>query len=549
MFKKLLSNLPFNPSLINEISFYSKRLKKESSIRRVGFVFVALTLVVQVFAVITPAEASNKCNTNDIIYCGFKTHDQANQLCANNTTGFRTILEYYGITCATLAAASTQTVNSNSYNGKLFSMGRHPYQKPGEYATNISGAGTFYLRPLTSWGKPAYKMLVTKTPDGMPFMVIYDCGNIVIQQGYTPPPKEEPAAVVNIAKVNEPKSTVKPGDTIKYTLAFTNTGGTAYFFSVNDRLGPELELVSTEYNGWIYTKNGQHLKWANNTPPFYTFGNTDVFGTPGFITVTARVKAGTPAGKSVCNSAWIEDIAANTTTVRKTKEVTVCNKVVVDCPPGTIAKPNGECETPEKPKPEEKNPILAIEKKAKNITQNIEDANGTTAAAGDIIEYTLITKNYGNGDAKDTLLKPEELSDVLEYADLDLNFMNGAILDKDTNNLTWSKPVTIKPDQSVTKTFRVKVKNPIPQTPAPVTNPGSYDLVMTNVYGNAINIKLTGGTIKTTEQVTQTLPNTGPGEALAAGFIITTVAGYFFARSRLMSKELQLVKQEYTSGG
>ena len=551
MFKKLLSNLPFNPSLITEVSFYAKRLNRESSIRRIGFVFVALTLVVQIFAVISPAEASNQCSSNDIIRCGFKSKSEAVQRCNNNTQGFRTIVEHYGINCTTLANSGVQTINSRAYNNQLYSMGRNPYQKPGEYPVNIQGAGTFYLRPLSSWGNTSYKMLVTKTPDGMPFMVMYDCGNIVIQNGYKPPaPKPEPPAVLKVAKVNEPTGSVKPGDTIKYTIAFSNTGGTAAFFSVNDRLDPELEYVSSQYNGWIFTNNGQSLKWSNNTPPFYTFGNTDVFGTPGFITITAKVREGTPSGKSVCNTAWLEDVDIPTKQVRKTNESTVCNKIIIDCPPNTIAQPNGDCKTPPPVKTEDKKPILAIEKKAKNITKNIDDANGTTASAGDIIEYSLTTKNYGDGESKDTILKQEELADVLEYADLDFNSLDGAVFDQDTQTLAWNKPISIKPDQSVTKTFRVKIKNPVPQTPTPSGNPGSFDLLLTNVYGNTIQIKLPGGVPKQTEKViTQTLPNTGPGEALIIGGILTTFVGYFFARTRLMAKELELVKQEYSSGG
>lgn len=546
MFKKLLSNLPFNPSLITEVSFYVKRLKRESSLRKVGFVFVALTLVVQVLAVVSPAEASNQCSSNDIIRCGFTSQSEAVQRCNSNTAGFRSIIGHYGVTCDTLASASSQTVKSSANGGKLYSMGRNPYQKPGEYAQTIPGAGTFYLRPLSSWGNTSYKMLVMKTPDGMPFMVMYDCGNIVIENGYVPPARPEPAPNLKVNKINEPTGAVKPGDTIKYTIAFTNTGGAAAFFSVNDQLGSELEYVNSSYANWIFTNNNPRLKWANNTPPFYTFGNTNALGTPGFITVTARVKAGTPSGTSVCNTAWLEDVNRDTGKTQKTNEVTVCNKVEVPCPPGTIPQPNGDCATP--PAPEDKTPILTVEKKAKNITQKIDDANNTTAAAGDVIEYTLITKNYGNGDAKDTILKPEELADVLEYSDLDFNSLNGAVFDQDTQSIAWNKPVTIKPDQSVSKTFKVKIKNPIPQTPTPAGNPGSFDLVLTNVYGNTINIKLPGGVPKTTEQVNKTLPNTGPGEALAAGAVLTTAVGYFFARTRLMAKELELVKQEYSSG-
>lgn len=544
MFKKLLSNLPFSPSIITEVAFYAKRLRKESSLRKIGFVFVALTLVVQIFAVISPAEASNQCSSNDVIRCGFKSKEEAVQKCNANTQGLRSIVNNYGINCDTIARSNVVTLNSYAFNNKLYSMGRNPYNKPGEYPINLTGAGKFYFRPLSSWGNVNYKMLDMKTSDGAPFRIMFSCGNIVIEQGYKPPAPPEPPAKLQIAKVNEPKEAVKPGDTIKYTIAFTNTGGTAIIFTVNDTLDDNLEFVSADSNGWPQERDGQYTKWYNNTPPFFTFGNTDVFGTPGFITLTAKVKANVKSGTSVCNTAWLGHYIDGKP--QTTDKVTVCNKVIVECPPGTIAKPNGDCETPIKPI--EKTPVLAIEKKAKNITQNIDNANGTTAAAGDVIEYTLITKNYGDGDSKDTILKSEELADVLEYADLDFNSLNGAIFDQDTQTIAWNKPITIKPNQSITKTFKVKVKNPLPQTPVATGNPGSFDLVMTNVYGNTIQIKLPGGIAKKTEQVNQTLPNTGPGEALVIGSVLTTIAGYFFARTRLMAKEIDLVKEEYSSG-
>ncbi len=639
MFKKLLSNLPFNPSLITQVSFYAKRLHKEAVLRRAGLIMVSLAMAVQLFAVISPAEASNQCSSNDVVRCGFSTRDEAVQKCNSNAYGYGSILSYYGITCAMVANASTQSVKSTANGNTLYSMGRNPYSKPGEYAVDIPNAGHFYLRPLSSWdsaGASTYRMLTLKTPDGQPFMLMYDCGNIVIKKGYSPPAKKEPAAALRLAKANNPTGPVKPGDTISYTLAFTNTGGTAAFFSVNDRLDPHLEYVDSTYNGWILKRNGQETSWMNNTP-YNTFGNTDAFGTPGFITIRARVKADTPSGTSVCNVGWLGDVNTTTKAIQTGAPVTVCNPVVIDCPSGTIAN-NGKCEPVKVPdaacsylkitkessrtkyvfesksttvngatvsayrydfgdgtnttqsnskgtssiehdfkkdgtytvkvtvvssvgakaaltcetqvtiKPDEGAPLLSIQKKAKNITQSKDDANGTTAAAGDVIEYSLTTTNYGQADAKDTVLRPEALADVLEYADLDLSTLNGAVFDKDASTLNWDKPVTIKPTESVTKTFKVKVKTTIPQTPSPAGNPGSFDLVMTNVYGNTVQIKLPTTIAKSTEQITQELPNTGPGEALGIGFVLTLVVGYFFARSRLMAKELDLVKQEYTSG-
>lgn len=546
MFKKLLSNLPFNPSLIDQVSFYAKRLNKESAIRRSGLIFVALTMVVQIVAVISPAEASNQCSSNDVIRCGFTSKAQAVQQCNANTQGFRTIVAKFGITCATIANSNTITLNSYASNNKLYSMGRNPYNKPGEFTFDIEGAGRFYFRPLSSWGNVNYKMLDMRTPDGAPFRIMYDCGNIVVERDYRPPAQPEPEPVLKLAKVNEPKTAVKPGDTIKYTIAFTNTGGTAAYFSVNDRLSKDLEYVSSSYANWGIERSGQTTKWYNNTPPFYTFGNTDALGTPGFITISAKVKAGTPSGTTVCNTAWLGDVSTKTKQERKWSEVTVCNKVIVECPEGTVPQPDGTCESI--PEPESKEPVLGIEKKASNLTQDIDDANGTTANPGDVIEYTLETKNFGEGEKKDHILESEELADVLEYADLDLNSLGDGVFDIDSQTIAWNKPVTIKPDESVIKTFKVKIKDPIPQTPTPSGNPGSYDMLLTNVYGNTIEIKVPGSVIKTTEQVAQTLPNTGPGETMVFGGVLVTIVGYFFARSRMMAKEMLIIKEEYTSG-
>ena len=73
-------------------------------------------------------------------------------------------------------------------------------------------------------------------------------------------------------------------------------------------------------------------------------------------------------------------------------------------------------------------------------------------------------------------------------------------------------------------------------------------MTMTNVYGDTVTIKLPPSITKQTELVTTELPKTGPGTSLAIGFVLTTVVGYFFARSRLMAKELDMVRKDFANG-
>jgi hypothetical protein len=136
------------------------------------------------------------------------------------------------------------------------------------------------------------------------------------------------------------------------------------------------------------------------------------------------------------------------------------------------------------------------------------------------------------------------MNDVLEYANI--TDLHGGQLDKD-GYIFWPT-VDVQPKQTIQKLITVKVKNPIPATPISASDPGSFNLMMTNVYGDSIDIKLPGNIVKQVETVT-TLPNTGPGESLAAGFTITVIAGYFFARSKLFATELDIVRRDFSHGG
>lgn len=186
---------------------------------------------------------------------------------------------------------------------------------------------------------------------------------------------------------------------------------------------------------------------------------------------------------------------------------------------------------------------ITVSKTATNNTQNILDANNTTAQAGDTITYTLHAKNAGKATVKDYVFQ-ENISDVLDYADVvDLY---GGTLSSDKVVKWPAQDIAAKSEGTVK--LRVKVKDPIPQTPAGLSDPGHFDLVMTNVYGNTINIKLPGSPTKTVETAAASLPNTGPGTSLLIGGIIVMFAGYFVARSRLLATEAELAVKNNAGG-
>lgn len=188
-------------------------------------------------------------------------------------------------------------------------------------------------------------------------------------------------------------------------------------------------------------------------------------------------------------------------------------------------------------------PRIGESKQAVNLTKGLSDINGSLASTTDRIEYTIYTKNLGSGNVEVNV--EEKLADVLEYAKLLDN--GGGVFNDKTKTLSWGK-VTLGAHQTDTRKFVVQVKDKIPGTPNGGNNGASFNCVMTNSYGNTIEVKVRCPLEKQIEGAAHVLPSTGPGENMlfAAGLLM--IVTYFYARSRQMGKEVRLIKKEFSGG-
>ncbi len=631
MFQKLLSNLPFNPSLIGKVSFYANRLKKETFVRRLGVFFVIAALGVQVFAMIAPAQPSLAASSNDLKYGGFHSQSEIVSYCQGNGE-YQAILANYGISCAAVAGGHVGTLGARDYGGNLFSMGRLPYGIAGETPVSVPGVGTYYLRYLWGWDSPGtvshYTALYGTRADGSTFMILFDCGNLVLVG--LPPAQPAPKTIscsnlfmsVPMSSKVDVGSKIKvwgqasganlpPGELVDMHYDFVTdkaqvlgtadaqgvpfVGSTAtdstqreftvsqsghFFFRlfvkydggskdavasfaclkdiyVNETPKPEKKLECTNLIT-SFTNNqkivagttvnvrgqssGQNLGPGELADMYYDYvdaggkvlGSQKALGVPfkdnTAIDTTPRTFKLDKAGVYTFRLAVKYDGSSKSAVGNLTGN---CIKKVEVVPPCDKSKHNDEHE------------CIILNKKASNDTQHIPDANNTVAHAGDIITYTLSAKNTSSNTTIKKFVFEENISDILEYADI-VDLHGGT---KDDHNTVKWPAVDIRANETVSKQITVKIKTPIPQTPKSVSNPGSFDMTLTNVYGDTVNVKLPPTVTKTTEQVTTSLPNTGPGETLVVGTTIAVVVGYFFARSRLMVKELELVRNEYAVSG
>lgn len=481
MFKKLVSNLPFNPSLIDQVVFYMKRLHKDALARRVGFVLICLTMLVQMFAVISPPQPTLAQSANDIVLGGFSNRDDAANLCRNNTNSFGDILNQFDISCDNIAEAKDTTIDSGDYNGQLMTIGRLAYGKKGETPLSIKGK-TYWARSLKNWdiGSSRHQAIEGTSKTGQKFYIVKSCGGITF---VSTPPAPKPKCEWN------------------QTLLATD---------------PKC-FEPCPING----------KQDIDKNSLACFESCPVAG-------LANLAASDPDCYEPCQINGKQNLS---------RDSALCYE---PCRYNSdIASDNPNCQPCERSYSSDNQvACLLLTKTVSNQTTKLEDANNSTARPGQVISYTLSAQNTGS-EPVDSFIIQENISDALDYAAL---FDTGGGTLDNQGVLAWGA-VAIKPGETITKVFSIKIKDPLPSTPRSSSDPNRFDLAISNVYGNSTVVKLPASSIKIVEAASLTLPSTGPGAGLLAGFITTAIIGYFFARSRLMAKELSIIQANNTVPG
>ena len=652
MFNKLISNIAINPSHLNQLSFYAKRLKKEESIRRIGFVFIILSMFVQIGASMFPAERSLAASSNDVIYGGVSSKADLVSKC-NNNAQVRGIYAKFGVTCAEINASTTKLTTVNS-SGNYWSMGRTPLSNHGINGddwgerTFSAGGTAVYHRPLKAWGSGVNYEAFSIKSGSKTYWILKNCGNL------TTIGPEGPTPDLEVHKKLLSPASVKPGDEVKFQLTYRNTvsESVAVDFRLRD-LVDNNTLEDIKMSGMNNTYDGDPARDQKGLEYTPTLKES---------IVVAKVKASVANGTRICNTA---NASADVVGVKTSNEVCFTVKVsaptpetpttpIQPCPYNAGLKandPNCKPPTPEQPCPYNQTlkandpkcvqtasgfcvvstsfigdsnkdikvsteasiegntkvesysydldvdgkidattqtSSLTDSKEFKNLPKGthriqvmVNFANGTQKlsktcvaeidiaedpklvqskqvidekgnnlegkkiSSGDKLQFKLVTKNitstnsgsYSGEDYFGDVLEYAEISDIKELEKQDIT------LGKD-NYLRWTTS-SIKGNSEDIKTISVKVKSIVPSTNRPVSTGTDQDCVISNKYGNQVSININCPIIKRIETTTTKLPDTGPGTTVGLAFVVTVLAGYFLARSRLLNKEARIVRNMY----
>jgi hypothetical protein len=558
VFSKIVSRLAFSPSAINQLAFYGQRLKKEESIRRLGLVFIVLSMFVQISAAMFPAEKSLAASDNDVIRGGVKSITQLKSK-YDSHADVRELYNRFGL--------DGDDINKNRAKNVTFkfkeqgsrgtrTVGRINFASTRDHNLGSFAGSTFYSRSASEWqgSTPAYYFGKQKSSvDGKMYYVwvLKDCGNIAYRPAdstQTPPPKTPPKTPPQVVpkvactRLTADKTVGKKTVTVRFT---------GQYYANQDNL----------VNGLTFDF-GDGTKIRHNGPIIdHTYTNDSLRQKK----YTARLIVNSTAGDKRSDACTVsitllpEVCELNPNLRPDDPKCGICpyNSNLAPDDPRCKAEPvciNNPALKPDDPKCKcPSNPEITADdlscsppsnlKKARNITQNLSPEKTLTvnAKAGNVIEYSLITTNP-NIVARSGVTVEDYIGDLLDYAEVDQAFLStqGGTFVANTKIVRWENQ-TIPAHGELEKKFRIVMKNPLPSTNKPNATASDFDCQLENSYGNDTIIPVECPVLKQVE----TLPNTGPGATIAAAFSITTLSGYFFARARLLSKEVGIIKKVY----
>lgn len=547
MLNRLISNLPFNPSLVEELSFYARRLRKEQSVRRLGFILIVLSFLVQIFAASVPPQKSLAESDNDIIRGGAYTKQKILNQWDNPNTHVADIYRKFGLArqdIVKLPNNPNATISSTGSN--FWSVGRNPlssyahvsqqYQSK-DIAFKTAGP-TVYMRPLRAWdtnGPSTYQAFRgTNTTTGETFWILADCGNYTQNgPGSLPPPQLEVRKTI----VGD-RDTVKPGGTLKFRIEYRNRR--------EDSLAEDVKIIDNLQLDKYSVVSPSNLPIDGSGKLEQNIGNLRHTDNGLIFDIVVRVKENLKNGVQICNSVRLA--ANNAATVTGGGAPGTCIKVLRTATATTNVTSTAVTHStiaPQKQNGPDVPPSLS--KSVSNITQKLsgQTALGSEVLPSDVIEYSLTTYNGRPADIANYEIK-DYVGDILDYADIDRGFLasQGGMFNDKTKEVIWSNQ-NLKTGQDNIRKFRIKIKDPLPSTNQPSKVTTNFDCKISNEYGNQISMDVQCPIVKSIE----TLPNTGPGTAVAIVFGLTSFSGYFLARNGLISKELFIIKRNHTASG
>lgn len=275
MFRKLITNLSFSPSLIGEVALYAKQLNREERLRRAGVILLLPAMILQILAIVKPPESTNTASPYDLIYGGVETTEDLLQHYDKNELYFRDIISSLGIHREELQNTHPGILSSRMTQS-LLAVGAQPRVDTQEggmiapFEKYDGGTGSLHFTPMKHYQAhpTTYSVLSGSSQRAGEFHIIKDSGAIILKDipNTLSLQKSDPFTLSKRAynnTQNQEFTTAKPSDRITYTLSAKNTDKEqTQSFTFAENLSDILEYadVINTHGGTLDTR-AQTISW------------------------------------------------------------------------------------------------------------------------------------------------------------------------------------------------------------------------------------------------------------------------------------------------
>ncbi len=277
MFRKLITNLSFSPTLIGEVAQYAKKLKKEEKIRRWGVFLLIPAMALQIIAIVRPPESANTASNYDLVYGGISSVGDLLYHYDKNELNIKDIFTSLGITRSELLNLTEGKITSRA-SEQFFIISTQPKvdADDGGVSTTFQkaagGTGSLHFTPLdhNQVNFTAYNTLSGTSQTAGDFSILKGSGAIALRNIPTAVKPTEISQVALSHKVynntqNSSSFIANTSDRITYTLAAKNTNeeqATAHTFTANLSDVHDYADVLNTHGGELDTR-AQTISWPS----------------------------------------------------------------------------------------------------------------------------------------------------------------------------------------------------------------------------------------------------------------------------------------------
>lgn len=244
VFKKLVTNLSFSPSLIREVALYAKKLKKETQLRFIGVCAAIIAFALQLFVIWSPPEPGNTAHPSNIIYGGIHSKQDFLQRYQRNEASLQSIVSALGIQPSEIHSLQ-ENQQSMTHSIYRYRVTRTPLADTNTPHFILTYAPSQKVVINSTYNLLATDILLAGTSNTVGhFAILQHSGDIVVEKSPTDSEASLPSGVTLATNVHndtlsrpaDPRTPLAPNTRLVYTLTAHNNSSEPLSFTLTDNL-------------------------------------------------------------------------------------------------------------------------------------------------------------------------------------------------------------------------------------------------------------------------------------------------------------------------